>query len=163
MQRLPQVPRLLQALRLLQVRLWVLSGTWISAGTRLSSRLNFLTKARSARVLNLRTRPARRRRKAATAAITTIAVSLIYILTIAIVGQLTENYIIFLLAGFAIYLAPFKMNWYYQGIEDFGFITFRSLIIRTLSVLLLFVLVREKSDLILYIILNVVIGLDGVV
>lgn len=93
------------------------------------------------------------------AAIITIVVSLIYLLTIAIVDQLTENYVIFLLAGFAIYLAPFKINWYYQGIEDFGFITFRSLIIRTISVVLLFVLVREKSDLILYIILNVTGGI----
>lgn len=93
------------------------------------------------------------------AAITTIAVSLIFLLTIAIVGQLTENYMIFLIAGFAIYLAPFKINWYYQGIEDFGFITFRSLIIRTISVVLLFVFVREKGDLILFITLNVAGGI----
>ena len=93
------------------------------------------------------------------AAIITTVVSLVYLLTIAIVGQLTENYIIFLLAGFVIYLAPFKINWYYQGIENFGFITFRSLIIRTLSILLLFVLVREKSDLVLYVILNVAGGI----
>lgn len=93
------------------------------------------------------------------AAITTLAVSLVFLLTIALVGQLTENYVIFLIAGFAIYLAPFKINWYYQGIEDFGFITFRSLIIRTISVVLLFFLVREKSDLILYIILNVAGGI----
>ena len=89
------------------------------------------------------------------AAISTFGVSFIYLITIAIVGQLTENYIIFLLAGFAIYLAPFKINWYYQGIEEFGFITFRSLVIRTLSLILLFVFVREKSDLIIYILLNV--------
>lgn len=89
------------------------------------------------------------------AAITTIGVSVIYFVTILIVGQLTENYVIFLLAGFVIYLAPFKINWYYQGIEEFGFITFRSFVIRTISVILLFILVREKNDLIIYIILNV--------
>ena len=93
------------------------------------------------------------------AAIMTVVVSLVYLLSIAIVGQLSENYVIFLLAGFAVYLAPFKINWYYAGIEDFGFITFRALIIRTVSILLLFVLVREKSDLILYIILNVAGGI----
>ena len=92
-------------------------------------------------------------------AIMTVGVSLVYLLTIALVGQLTENYVIFLLAGFAVYLAPFKINWYYEGLEDFGFITFRSLIMRTLSVLLLFVLVREKSDLVLYIILIVAGGI----
>lgn len=89
------------------------------------------------------------------AAITTIAVSIVYIVTIALIGQLRENYIIFLLAGFAIYLAPFKINWYYQGIEEFGFITKVSLIVRTLSVICLFIFVRDKGDLVIYIILCV--------
>jgi len=92
------------------------------------------------------------------AAITTLVVTLIYLVTIALIGQLTENYLIFVLAGFVIYLAPFKINWYYQGIEEFGFITFRSLIIKTLSVICLFIFVREKDDLIIYIILNVLGG-----
>jgi len=92
------------------------------------------------------------------AAFTTFFVTAVYLLTIALIGQLTENYIIFLLAGFAIYLAPFKINWYYQGIEDFGFITKVSLIVRTLSVICLFLFVREKSDLVLYIILCVLGG-----
>ena len=38
--------------------------------------------------------------------IVTIGVSFIYLLTIELIGQLTENHIIFLLAGFVIYLAP---------------------------------------------------------
>ena len=57
------------------------------------------------------------------AVITTLVVSVIYLITIAAIGQLSENYLIFLIAGFAIYLAPFKINWYYQGIEEFGVIT----------------------------------------
>lgn len=89
------------------------------------------------------------------AVITTVCVSLIYFLTIVFVGQLTENYIIFLLAGFVIYLSPFKINWYYQGIEEFGFITFRTLVIKIISILCLFLFVHQKEDLIVYVILNV--------
>lgn len=89
---------------------------------------------------------------------TTFAVSLIYIITIAVTGKLTENYIIFLVAGFVIYLAPFKINWYYQGIEEFGVITKVSLIVRTLSVICLFVFVRNKEDLIIYVVLSVLGG-----
>ena len=87
--------------------------------------------------------------------IVTIGVSFIYLLTIELIGQLTENHIIFLLAGFVIYLAPLKVNWYYQGIEDFAFITKVSLIVRTISVLCLFLFVREKNDLVIYVILSV--------
>lgn len=88
------------------------------------------------------------------ATLTTIVVSFLYLATIAFVGQLTDNYVIFLLAGFAIYLSPFSINWYYQGLEEFEYITFRSLVIRILSVISLFVFVRQKDDLIIYIIIN---------
>lgn len=89
------------------------------------------------------------------AIITTIGVSVIYFASIAIVGKLSENFLIFLFAGFVIYLAPFKINWYFQGIEDFGFITKVSLAVRTASVICLFIFVRDKSDLIIYVIISV--------
>lgn len=92
------------------------------------------------------------------ATITTFVVSLIYFLTIALVGQLTVNYLLFIIAGFVIYLAPFKINWFYQGIEEFGFITFRSLVIRIISLICLFLFVKDKDDLIIYVSLNVLGG-----
>lgn len=90
--------------------------------------------------------------------ITTTFVSVVYLVTIAFIGQLSENYIIFIIAGFAIYLAPFKINWYFQGLEEFDGITKVSLIFRTLSVICLFIFVREKSDLIIYVVLCVLGG-----
>lgn len=89
------------------------------------------------------------------ATFTTLGVTLVYIVTIALIGQLTENYIIFLIAGFSIYLAPAKINWYYQGIEEFGIITKVSLIVRTLSVFCLFIFVKEKDDLVIYLVIAV--------
>ena len=89
------------------------------------------------------------------ALLTTLIVSFIYLITIAFIEKLNENYIIFILAGFAIYFAPLKINWYYQGIEDFGFITKVSLIVRVLSVISLFIFVRDKNDLIIYVIIGV--------
>lgn len=89
------------------------------------------------------------------ATIVTFTVSIIYLFTIYLIGQLSENYIIFLLAGFAIYLAPFNVNWYYQGVEEFGYITFRTFVIRCISLICLFLFVRQKDDLIIYVVLNV--------
>lgn len=88
------------------------------------------------------------------ALITTIGVTIIYLATIALIGQLKENYIIFLLAGFSVYLAPFNINWYYQGIEEFGFITLRSVVVRAISVICLFLFVHERNDLVIYVILG---------
>ena len=46
------------------------------------------------------------------------------------------------------------VEWFYRGIENFKFITFRSILIRTLYVVMVFVLVREPEDYVLYFLLT---------
>lgn len=87
--------------------------------------------------------------------ISTFLVSIVYILTLIIVGQLTENFVIFLTAGFVIYFSPLAVNWFFQGLENFKYITFLSIIVKTINLVCLFVFVREKNDLINYVILSV--------
>lgn len=86
--------------------------------------------------------------------LSTFIVSIFYIVSIIFIQQLNENVFLFLLAGIVLYITPFKIEWFFSGREEFGYITFRSLIIKTTSVILLFLCVREKSDLINYILLN---------
>lgn len=87
--------------------------------------------------------------------ISTIIVSTIYIVSIFLIQQLNENALLFLLAGILLYITPLKIEWFFSGREEFGYITFRSLIIKTASVILLFLVVKDKNDLINYILLNV--------
>ncbi|MCH5335647.1 MAG: flippase [Alistipes sp.] len=42
------------------------------------------------------------------------------------------------------------VNWFYQGIEDFLFITVRAVIVRTLAAAALFIFVKDRSDLLIY-------------
>lgn len=79
---------------------------------------------------------------------------LLLFLSLYFIPQLNENYVIFFVSGIILYMTPFKIDWFFQGKEEFGYITFRSLIIKTLSVILLFILVCEKSDLLIYVALN---------
>lgn len=81
----------------------------------------------------------------------TVGVCLVYIATIFIIGEFRENYLIFLVAGIALYLAPLKVEWFFSGMEEYGFITLRAIIIRTLSIIAMFLFVRTKSDLIIYV------------
>ena len=89
------------------------------------------------------------------AAISTLVVAIVYLTTIVCVEKLTNNYLIFLLTGFVIYLAPFKISWFFQGIENFGFITKVSLIVRSVCVIGLFLFVSDKDDLIIYVFLSI--------
>lgn len=86
--------------------------------------------------------------------VATIICTVIMLLTLAFIPQLNKNYIVFLVAGIVLYLTPFKIDWYYRGKENFGYITLRSLVIKTLSVVLLFVFVHKKEDLLIYVGLN---------
>jgi O-antigen/teichoic acid export membrane protein len=93
------------------------------------------------------------------ALITTLLVTVVFLLSIALVDQLTDNYMVFLVSGFALYLSPIKVNWFFQGIEEFGYITLRTLITSIIGLICLFVFVREKNDLIILIIIGLAGGL----
>ncbi len=47
-------------------------------------------------------------------------------------------------------VSMFNLDWFFGGLEDFGFITKRSLIIKTISLIAIFLLVKRPSDLFLY-------------
>lgn len=86
--------------------------------------------------------------------LTTLVTTVIYVVSLIAVDKLNENLLIFLLAGVTLYFAPLRTEWYYQGMEQFAYITFRSLLIKIISVICLFLFVRTKSDLIIYVLLN---------
>ena len=86
--------------------------------------------------------------------ITTLLISCVYIMSVYFIGQLNKHSLLFLIAGISLYITPFKIEWFFSGREEFGYITFRSLIIKTISVVLLFFVVKDKGDLINYVFLN---------
>ena len=67
---------------------------------------------------------------------------------------------LFLLLSTSIIFTAIGCEWFYQGVEDFKYITVRAITIRALCVILLFLLVKSKDDL-LYYALYCVIGSVG--
>mgnify|MGYP001625235652 FL=1 len=53
------------------------------------------------------------------------------------------------------------ISWLYQGAEDFKKITIRNLIIKTLSIILIFTLIKDESDLIIYMLIYVLTNVVG--
>lgn len=83
----------------------------------------------------------------------TILVTAVFLATLFLVPKLNSNLSVFIIAGISLYTSPFIIDWYYKGMEEFKFITERSLIIKVLSIIALFVFVKTKADLINYVIL----------
>lgn len=63
------------------------------------------------------------------------------------VPKIHEQRTLFYILSLTILFTAIGVNWFYQGIEDFKFITVRAVIIRCLSAVALFVFVRDSGDL----------------
>lgn len=57
---------------------------------------------------------------------------------------------LFYILSFTILFTTLGVNWFYQAIEDFTFITVRAVIIRTIAAACLFLFVKDQSDLLIY-------------
>ena len=66
------------------------------------------------------------------------------------VPQVQLNIPLFFLLSLSILFTTIGCDWFYQGIEDFKYITIRGLVIKILSVAILFVTVKTKNDLMWY-------------
>lgn len=66
------------------------------------------------------------------------------------VPQIHRQAALFYILSLTIVFTSIGVNWFYQGIEDFKFITVRAIIIRTLAAVALFLFVKSDSDLLIY-------------
>lgn len=66
------------------------------------------------------------------------------------IPQIHQQTSLFYILSLTILFTAIGVNWFYQGIEDFKFITIRALIFRTLSAICLFLFVKSPSDLLIY-------------
>lgn len=66
------------------------------------------------------------------------------------VPQIKADLSLFLVLSLTIFFTAIGCEWFYQGIEDFKYITIRGLIIKSIAVILLFLFVKTKNDLIYY-------------
>ena len=63
----------------------------------------------------------------------------------------SDNSIIFLVLSMNILAVMFDVTWLFQGVEEFGIIALRNTIFKFLNIAFIFVFVKQKSDLIIYI------------
>lgn len=66
------------------------------------------------------------------------------------IPQIEQQSALFYILSLTIIFNAIGVNWFYQGIEDFKFITIRAIIIRTLAAIALFIFVKSPSDLLIY-------------
>lgn len=66
------------------------------------------------------------------------------------VEKFKENILLLFIYVFYVFLSPISLNWLYSGLEKYKYITIRSIIFKIISLVLIFIFVKEKNDVIIY-------------
>lgn len=85
----------------------------------------------------------------------TVFILLVYVASILIFKEFTPYHDIALIGGSLILFNVFSVEWLFSGVNDFKYITTRSLIVRTISVICIFLFVKTKADIFTYFIILV--------
>lgn len=82
--------------------------------------------------------------------VSTLICSLLYVLLITQFGFLKEKLLLSLVVGIQLFANIFNVDWFYQGVEEYKYIMLRSLLVKALALVAVFVFVKEKNDFIVY-------------
>ena len=66
------------------------------------------------------------------------------------VPNIEINWDLGLIAGFLIFFTPLNLDWFFSGLEEFKLIAQRAIGIKIIALVLLFTLVKDSSDVALY-------------
>ena len=78
--------------------------------------------------------------------ITSIVMSLILIAVIFFNAKINAEKTLFFIVSFSIILTSLGMEWLYQGLEEYSYITIRSIIFSSISTVAIFIFIHNKED-----------------
>ena len=86
--------------------------------------------------------------------ITTVFALIVLILCFIFIPRLNQHLDLFIFGAFKLLFNFLLFEWFFRGVEDFKYITNRSLIIKVVYVVSVFILVKDKNDYDIYYILS---------
>lgn len=87
--------------------------------------------------------------------ILSIIAIIIYLIIIFNVKVFKEDLVLYILMTMTIILNIFSIDWFYQGIEEYGYVTIRNISVKLISLALIFLMIRKHDDFLLYAVINI--------
>ena len=88
-----------------------------------------------------------------------VIVSMLLYYLMIMTWQPESERLIYWIQALNIFAVLFDISWFFQGLEEFGKIVFRNLVIRVLNIVMIFLCIKSSEDLLLYIGLLAVMGI----
>lgn len=82
--------------------------------------------------------------------VSTTVCMLAYYIMITSVSVFQQNSKLYMVVGLAIIFNYINVDWFYQGIEQYGYIAKRSFVIKLISLVCIFAFVRDEKDTVIY-------------
>lgn len=82
--------------------------------------------------------------------ISSLIATALYLIAVVFLKDSNSNFALSMVFSGIIIFNIINIEWVYQGFEEYEYITIRSLVIKIISLLLLFVFVRQKNDVVAY-------------
>lgn len=89
--------------------------------------------------------------------IMTVFTVIMYSIVFLFSTKMQSEELLFFVAGISIFLSLFSIDWLYSGLEEYKFIALRSIFVKIISVIMLFSLVHNSDDYIIYAIILVLV------
>ncbi|MGB9621159.1 MAG: oligosaccharide flippase family protein [Brevinematia bacterium] len=78
--------------------------------------------------------------------LTNIIVSIVYILSVFTITDLKQDIPLFLIVGLQLFLNFASLGWFFVGMEKFGYISLRNFIFKIISLIFLFLMVKNQTN-----------------
>lgn len=74
----------------------------------------------------------------------------LYVASVVLYPKTRQELPLFLVMGGTLLLNMISMDWFYQGIQEYGYITARSVLFKLISLVLIFALIHHRQDYVIY-------------
>lgn len=88
-------------------------------------------------------------------ATTTVCATTVYLILIIVISSFRNDILLFLCYGLQVFMNLFNMDWLYQGSENYVYIAKRSILIKLVSLIAVFLFVKSRNDYIIYALISV--------
>ena len=80
---------------------------------------------------------------------------IIYLIIICCFKEFRNDFLLYIIMIAMLILNIFSIDWFYQGVEEYGYITIRNIIVKSISLVSIFLMIKNKDDFILYALINI--------
>lgn len=64
--------------------------------------------------------------------------------------EFNDNRMLYIVAGLQLLLSAFNVDWFYQGMEEYKYITSRSILIKVVALVFMFITVKTEDDIVMF-------------